>query len=1155
MKTEIGTIELLARTVGEALKGLETRFQGDAAGDLFENLGIQFPPGFLAQGSLASALNGAGTAAAGLSAPLLDLANAIAAGNDIQTSAAGAQVLLKIGLILQKLADVGIQLGSAGAAFPGLTPAQRAQIQSFAGELPGKLTQLLVLDWIETRMPGLPKIAGLTGIRDFAPVHADPDNPLVAPHIPRAFHLNRLGLMLFNPLEYLKVSFGFGRSDFDGLDLFRRIKLSLDSPSLIIDLDETPGNVSLEAPWFRLRVDSSVTPPVIVLEIPMPPDWHIYGGGQLIKPLALQFDARGSFPYGTQIRIAPPLDVSLHPPAGAAKLNLQGGLVLQPTDGPIVLFGVTGGTKLQAQKISINLGLAPTQVQAGQPAISVEVASGNLTIDLSGGDGFISMITGGLKLSADFDFKLHWSPGAGFSIEGSSAIQIATPVHTSIGPISLETLYLQLGVGENGSFPIELSSGFNTQVGPLDVTVDRIGLIALMTFPDQGGNLGLANLAFRFKPPNGVGLSLDAGGFKGGGFLMFDQEKGEYAGALELDFKGMFSVKAIGIINTKMPDGSPGYSLLIVISAEFTPIQLSFGFTLNGVGGIIGLNRTLVVAALAEGIRTNAIKSILFPENVVANISRIISDIKQFFPPQNDHFLIGPMAKLGWGTPSLITLELGLLLDLPNPMFAIVGVLKAVLPNEDLPILRLQVNFIGILDFERGYVFFRADLYDSRLLIYSITGSMAFLVSWGEQQTFALSVGGFHPDFRDFPSIPALPDGFRNMARIGISLLSDDNPRLKVESYFAVTSNTVQFGARVELYAEAAGFNVYGFLGYDVLFQFDPFRFIADLYGGIALREGTSVIAGISISAKLSGPNPWDALGDASLTILFFEISVGFHVTWGDPPPAISPATEDLLKLLERELADTRNWRAELPSNNHLHVTLRKIDPVAGEELLVIQPAGVLTFSQRSLPLEDYVIQKFGNKKPLNENKFKLTNANSNGTIIPADYQGVREQFAPANFTELSDSDKLSRHSFDRLPSGFKLTATLDLQVAGVPVTRDVVYELSYLRRKRLEFKGLVKLAVRAYDRLVKGSAARQSVLSLQQNRISLNAPAQVVLQQESFAIANTADLRSHVQGMDGPVLFATQAEAYQRHQELIRMNPALAGQIQVVSHFELNQS
>ena len=202
------------------------------------------------------------------------------------------------------------------------------------------------------------------------------------------------------------------------------------------------------------------------------------------------------------------------------------------------------------------------------------------------------------------------------------------------------------------------------------------------------------------------------------------------------------SVKAVGIINTKMPDGSPGFSLLILISAEFTPIQLSFGFTLNGVGGLIGLNRTIFVKALADGLRTNAIEQHPLPRGRRRqHHPHHQRSSSQFSPPQEDHFVVGPMAKLGWGTPSIITVELGLLLDLPDPMFAIVGVLRAVLPDEDAPILSLQVNFIGVLDFEHGYMFFRADLYNSRLLIYSITGSMAVLVSWGEQETFALERG------------------------------------------------------------------------------------------------------------------------------------------------------------------------------------------------------------------------------------------------------------------------------------------------------------------------------------------------------------------------------------------------------------------------------
>jgi len=43
------------------------------------------------------------------------------------------------------------------------------------------------------------------------------------------------------------------------------------------------------------------------------------------------------------------------------------------------------------------------------------------------------------------------------------------------------------------------------------------------------------------------------------------------------------------------------------------------------------------------------------------------------------------------------------------------------------------------------------------------------------------------------------------------------------------------------------------------------------------------------------------------------------------------------------------------------------------------------------------------------------------------------------------------------------------------------------------------------------------------------------------------------VTNAQGAVFFSTQAEAYQRQQELLVENPNLTGQIQVISHFELN--
>ena len=52
-------------------------------------------------------------------------------------------------------------------------------------------------------------------------------------------------------------------------------------------------------------------------------------------------------------------------------------------------------------------------------------------------------------------------------------------------------------------------------------------------------------------------------------------------------FAEFLAIRAIGFITTKNPDGSPGFSLLIILSVEFgTGIQLGFGFTLIAVGGL-----------------------------------------------------------------------------------------------------------------------------------------------------------------------------------------------------------------------------------------------------------------------------------------------------------------------------------------------------------------------------------------------------------------------------------------------------------------------------------------------------------------------------------------------------------------------------------------
>ena len=174
---------------------------------------------------------------------------------------------------------------------------------------------------------------------------------------------------------------------------------------------------------------------------------------------------------------------------------------------------------------------------------------------------------------------------------------------------------------------LELGSGDPSFLASFPASVRRIGL---------DGN---PNLADRY---GAVGVE----------FGCFDFDREEYAGALELVISDWITLKAIGLVTTKMPDGSKGFSLLVIITAEFgTGFQLGFGFTLNGVGGILGLNRIVNIDPLKDGIRTGAIESVMFPENVVANAPRIISDLRQFFPSHQNIFLVGPMPKIGVSGP------------------------------------------------------------------------------------------------------------------------------------------------------------------------------------------------------------------------------------------------------------------------------------------------------------------------------------------------------------------------------------------------------------------------------------------------------------------------------------------------------------------------
>ena len=810
----------------------------------------------------------------------------------------------------------------------------------------------------------------------------------------------------------------------------------------------------------------------------------------------------------------------------------------QPDSEEIVIVGSSTGTHLYYKGVEIN-GFVKKSASDTDFGGELVVKELGLVIQAGDGDGFLQKILPDGGMRNEFDLGLGYSLQRGFYFIGKSAFEFRFASQINIGPVEIRDLLVSFEPSAEG-IGTGLATSVKVELGPFTAVIEEFGLNATFNFPESGSSFGLSNIDVGFRPPKGIGMSLDAGVVKGGGYLFFDFDNAEYAGVLELTIQEVISVKAIGLLTTRMPDGSNGFSLLLIITAEFTPIQLGFGFTLNGVGGLIGVNRTMVLQALRDGVQTGSIDNIMFPTDPVANAPQIISDLRTIFPPEEGRYVFGPMGIIGWGTPTLISLEIGLMLEVPNPVrLAILGVLKAILPDEDAALLKLQVAFVGTIDFEAKYITFDASLFDSRLLAFTLEGDMALRIKWGNDSNFLFSVGGFHPQYTPPPL--DLPD----MKRLTISLLGGNNPRLTIESYFAVTSNTVQFGSRLDFYFKISGkIKVLGWLGFDALFQFSPFYFNISFTAGLGVYWKNDPIISISLTVMLEGPTPWHAKGTATFKILFIKCKVKFDKTWGDNANTSLPDKEVLPELREA-LENKANWLAVKPSSNASSlVTLKEIED-DGTDRLVIHPDTSLSVSQKVVPL-DLEIEKFGNHNPSDYTKFHLDLLDSNDQEFNRD--DLKEEYAPASFFDLTNTEKLSRPNFEKYNGGLKGT------IAGEELTSD------YFREREVEYehilmdsreepidKGLFTLdSTRFAAWLGNGSTAR-SAFGARKTVKSALAPATVSVGAQDFAIVDLEDLNIFENNT------ATSfEEAQSLLQETLAARPELAGQLEVVPAHEI---
>ena len=692
-------------------------------------------------------------------------------------------------------------------------------------------------------------------------------------------------------------------------------------------------------------------------------------------------------------------------------------------NGAISVPDPAGNPVVRLQVDELGGGVSLTKPSGGNqlaPSVNLRAKGGKIIITID--DSLLKEVLGE-KIEVEFDIEAMADAAGGFRLKNGTGLRVNLPIKKlPTGPFKLQLITFGIEPKDNFAVvEIELSVSASLDLGPFKASVERIGAKLAITVADGTPQL-------KFKPPTGLGMSLDAGPVKGGGFLSLDPELGEYKGALELKIASI-GVKALGLLNTKRPPGN-NWSLLLLIFGNFPPIQLSWGFTLTGIGGLIGVQHTADTNAMAKQLGSGGLDAVLFPKDVAGNAPQIFETLKTLFPFKPGGFIIGPMIEVGWGTPSLVAIRAGVLIEASQ--IAILGQLVIQVPplvDKQLAILRLQIDFVGVIVFDPFKIAFDGKLRDSRVAFITLTGQFAFRAAFGDKPTFLISAGGFHPRFADIP--PDIPVPFD---RIGAGF-SIGPIGVSVKVYFAVTSATVQAGSEVKVWADFGVASFDAGLGFDAICYLAPkFYFEVD-FRAWAHAQAFGIEFGVSVEGLLKGPGRWRLRGVGEIDLGFFgSVSIEFDESWGEDTdtPLIK---ENAYALLQKEAGKRDNWSVQLPGAGESLATFAKRE---GEKDPLAHPIASLAFTQRRMPL-GVKLDKIGDAVVEGSNKLDIVDLTFPYSDAHAVASAKKEQFAAAQFFKLSDDDKLGKPSFEAMAAGRDFG--LDEFVAGPAVESPVTWE------------------------------------------------------------------------------------------------------------------
>ena len=498
-----------------------------------------------------------------------------------------------------------------------------------------------------------------------------------------------------------------------------------------------------------------------------------------------------------------------------------------------------------------------------------------------------------------------FSPALAIQKHGSGPVLVSLRAGDGTGPWWLA---IQRGFGplyiEQVGFGVTLQSD---QLKSISVLLDgRVSLLGLTAAVDDLQlTFVVASDASVFDASRwavdlaGLAFNADMGGLTlQGGLRKFGSgDNVQYVGML----MGRFAVYGLSVFGGYGQGTVNGqrFASFFAFGAINGPIGGPPAFFLTGIGGGLGINRQLVLPSDLSRFDQYPLIKALDPsarpsDDPMAELIRL----GDTFPMQRGSFWFA--AGVSFTSFALVDGVVVLSVQVGDGLeIALLGLARMALPRPQVAIVSIELGLVARFSSKEGVLWVQAQLTDNSWLLYPdvrLTGGFAFVVWFAgpNRGQFVLTIGGYHPNFRraGYPEVP----------RLGLQWRVGPFIAIKGESYFALTSEAVMAGVRVEVSATFGPAWAQVIFGADGIVFFDPFHFEVQAYASIRAGVTIDVWIGeitisISISARIMVEGP-EFHGIATFSVGPVDLAVEFGNA-NQPPRPLLPWAGFVTKYLE----------------------------------------------------------------------------------------------------------------------------------------------------------------------------------------------------------------------------------------------------------------